>query len=161
MKFNCLVCNKEFNRPPAHLKRVKKPTCSIECRSKRRSVKKINLICENCGISFQRYPSHYRKERHQFCSMGCCHTWWTENASGWIHESQGCRYVCIGGKDILEHRYIMEQHLDRPLDINEIVHHINGDRLDNRLENLELMTKGEHSTLHNILRHSRNHATNS
>ena len=45
-------------------------------------------------------------------------------------------YRCIGNS--LEHRLVMEDHLDRPLRSDEHVHHINGDRLDNRLENLEM-----------------------
>lgn len=56
------------------------------------------------------------------------------------------------GERIFEHRAVMEKHLGRKLTDDEVVHHINGDKMDNSIENLVLMTRGEHSTLHNLRR---------
>lgn len=53
---------------------------------------------------------------------------------------------------VMEHVYIMEQHIGRLLEDNECVHHINFDRADNRIDNLRLMTKSEHMSYHSKLR---------
>ena len=49
---------------------------------------------------------------------------------------------------ILEHRLVAAKKLGRSLKNDEIVHHINGDPLDNRLENLKVFTQSEHFKEH-------------
>jgi uncharacterized protein YajQ (UPF0234 family) len=49
------------------------------------------------------------------------------------------------------HRVLMEKLIGRPLDVNEIVHHSDGNKLNNDIANLLLLTKGQHSAINRVI----------
>ena len=63
------------------------------------------------------------------------------------------KIIVVDGIKIPEHRYVAESFLGRKLKKGEVVHHINGDKADNRIENLQVMTMAEHTRLHKIGKH--------
>jgi hypothetical protein len=66
----------------------------------------------------------------------------------WFNKKLGRWVVLVDGRQMYRYRWVMEQHLGRPLEASEHVHHINGDSTDDRIENLQLIGPGEHSRLH-------------
>lgn len=60
-------------------------------------------------------------------------------------KKEGYRMIRVDGKYVSEHRHLIEQKIGRKLYDHEEVHHINGIRNDNRLENLELWSTSQPS----------------
>lgn len=66
-------------------------------------------------------------------------------------DAAGYARVNVPGRGyVREHRWVMEQHLGRPLSRSEFVHHRNGNKSDNHLENLEIVTASDHGVMHNL-----------
>jgi hypothetical protein len=113
--------------------------CSDECfRGK--------FVCEWCGSEFLGTTAKsLDKNLNRFCSRRCHYAWRGRDkksrADGYVLINAGRGYPNArpDGR-MLEHRYVMQEHLGRPLKPNENVHHRNGDREDNRIANLELWT---------------------
>jgi Zn ribbon nucleic-acid-binding protein len=123
-------------------------------RYKARSIKRRGL-CIKCG----------KISKHSDKSVLSKHI----PSKGWLEG--GYRCVSIPKDDfyypmakrngqIKEHRLVMAQKLGRLLQPWEYVHHINGDRSDNRIENLLLTVKNEHPTLDHISQNCRKSGMN-
>ena len=70
------------------------------------------------------------------------------------HSANGYILLRVNKRYVFEHRFLMEQKLGRKLLHSEHVHHINGVKNDNRLENLVVLSESQHHSLHSPHRHA-------
>lgn len=149
----CPNCGKDsgFSKSGKYI-RLSNPNkfCSYSCSmSFRHKDKVIFLNCPACDKKFRKYAKDGVARKH--CSMKCYNKIRKNNFPKFIREKKPKKYYKskkINGKVMLLHRWIMEQHLGRSLTEKEVVHHINGDPHDNRVENLMLMSsQSEHIKL--------------
>ena len=138
----CPTCGQIFKRLSGYSKRH--IYCSHNCANMARRAP--DRFCAHCGKVIPRRP--WTDQRVKYCSKACKQ----EVIQNRITRSSGYLYVRRPGHPgantyglIPQHRLIMEEHLGRFLLPNEIVHHKNGVRDDNRLENLEVLTKNLHA----------------
>jgi hypothetical protein len=100
--------------------------------------------CERCATEFETRPSEAKGRRA--CSRACYLRLAFLDGQGHVNEG-GYRVAFTGrdGKPVLEHRIVMEGVVGRELLPHENVHHRNGQRADNRPENLELWSSWQPS----------------
>lgn len=108
----------------------------------------VTLNCQQCGTEFS--VRKYRRKTARFCSVDCVSN---SKRGAPAASTTGVYKTTRTGenKDArqLAHRYVMEKFTGRKLTRFELVHHINGDKSDNRIENLMVMTPRDHSVHHN------------
>jgi hypothetical protein len=145
----CLYCGKNFVIPS---KKPRQKYCCRQCWLDDPK-KKQKIICEYCGKEVLKIPAAIKRAKHHYCSKQCCDLDKKgkegNRIKNGIEYAHGYRKILVRpNKYEFEHRLIMEKHIGRKLSQDEVVHHINRNKLDNRIENLLLCTKAEHIELH-------------
>lgn len=147
----CAICQDKFGTY-----RHKVKTCSKSCSSKLNGQSHIRgqyRICCVCKNSFYAKKSEDRRNCvRKYCSKKCqFHNKKMGLPTGEYLSYDG--YIVIptlpdGRKQIKKHRYVMELHIGRVLLPTEIVHHIDCNKLNNDISNLQVMTRSDHNRLH-------------
>lgn len=114
--------------------------------------------CNFCGTPLHRdnFATQHAFQRAKFCSRDCRYTAARRDGAEYV-SARGYTLVKVHGHPVatrsggymFKHRYVMEQHLGRLLTTEETVHHKDGNKQNNHIDNLELLSNTEHVTLHN------------
>ena len=105
--------------------------------------------CYQCGIGIGNYT------KTGLC-LDCWHKYNRgENASNWRGGRTPYNVIFINGIQMPEHRYIWEQAYGK-LPEGWVIHHLNGEKKDNRIENLMAMPRGRHWSDHSLATRLRN-----
>lgn len=124
---------KSFNQPNKHINGSDNPHWKGG---------KVQKKCLICSRTFETW----RPERSQYCSKPC---FYKRHPHLPIKDLRGYISIWKNGKYRKQHRLVMEEKLGRPLKKEEVVHHINKIKYDNRPENLEIFSnQSAHMTHH-------------
>jgi len=129
----CPHCGKDFGPTNSGKQWYLPHFCSRKCARRSRMTAIPPVACVQCGRPF---TPRSGEKRRRFCTKQCQHTW--RNPVVKVRRRGGYPIIWTGKAEVLVHRIVMEEKLGRPLRDTETVHHINGDRMDWRIENLEL-----------------------
>jgi hypothetical protein len=126
----------------------------------------IEINCRQCGAPKKVYPANTIGKKHgNFCNKDCLGKFRTAHLLGDLaaHFKTGARrdrsYIRVHAnwhpaRDksgyVSLHRLIAEARLGRFLNDDEIVHHADGNPLNNHWDNLEVMTQSDHAKEHKI-----------
>lgn len=107
-------------------------------------------ICETCNADF--WARNGRAGR--FCSRDCFTEEKRRRLGGVMFDVTAGRWIilCRDGTKLWYYRGVMAAQIGRLLRPEELVHHLNGDSTDDRPENLVVMSRAEHHSLHSLKR---------
>lgn len=167
----CERCESEYLK---RADRIRTPDyCGIECRRQhQKEARQRN--CQVCSVVIHPRVAQLRNGGGKYCSNACAalsrigvpltdahkrnlsrshigRTYQKGSANGNYkgrYEVDGYIWLNVDGRRIAEHRAVAEMALGRPLSSSEIVHHKDHNKTNNRVENLQIVSRSEHAKLH-------------
>ena len=164
----CRACGARFHLKSCAINKDKGNCCSVACANKMRAIDQAGAAspkwkggpenwdrtgsgewkdCAGCGIHF-----FAKKRKYRYCTVACHHKHVVHKPTPGHRQVAKTGYIRLtleDGSRVLEHRWVWEQAHGVKLKSSQHIHHVNGDKTDNRIENLHLFgSAAEHLQHH-------------
>lgn len=144
----CLTCGKQFSGYASGPRKYCCRACAGKATASVYEAARISVVCKHCGKRFRVRPG---LKNRAYCSFKCKQTYVArstakQRADRMRFNGTKTKYIKFMGRHL--HRVMAEQKIGRRLQNGEVVHHVDGNSLNNDPDNLVVITQSIHASIH-------------